>query len=57
MSRPRNLSHYLTINLDDETDAAVKAAAAAEDRKKSEWARLILRDELRKRGLLPEKTS
>ena len=44
---------HVSLNIDDETNKAIEAAAAAEERPKADWMRYVLRRELRQRGLLP----
>lgn len=46
MTTSTNRSEYLTIALRPEQMARVRAAAAADSRKKSDWARLVLMQRL-----------
>ena len=53
MPKHQNDSH-VSFHLDGPTLAAIEAAAAFEERTKSDWIRMVLRRDLRERGLLPD---
>ena len=44
---------HISFYLDATTLRAIEAAALSEERSRSDWLRLILRRELRERGLIP----
>lgn len=46
---------YVGMRVTDEILAALEAAAAAEERSVSQWARLAVVEVLRRRGFLPPK--
>ncbi len=45
---------HVSFHLDRQTLAAIDEAAAREERTKSDWIRRVLRQELRRLGLIPE---
>lgn len=52
MEKQTNDSH-ISFYLDTPTLRAIEAAAGSEERSRSDWIRLVLRQHLRERGLSP----